>query len=240
MRAREVAGRVAGLGLAPLVWVGGLLRRDRFFHPRGALYRARAERLAEGGGAGRLAERLAGPVVARLSNAWWRGGRELPDVLGCALRFVEEDGSPSARDQDLLLATIRHPWTTLLAPLTTDQHDFLGNDYYAVSPFRMDAVGEGWLRLLGPGGSPDGPDRWSRLARAVEAGAARFELQLKLQGRWEPVIRIRLESPLEGEARAARFHPFRAGRGLRPVGFVHALRPAAYGASRRAVPLASR
>lgn len=40
-------------------------------------------------------------------------------------------------DQDLLLATIKRPWTMPFSPFTTKVHDYLANDYFAVSPFSI-------------------------------------------------------------------------------------------------------
>ena len=52
------------------------------------------------------------------------------DVLGLALRIRPRTGPAldehaALGDQDLLFATIRSPWTTLLAPFTTNARDFL-------------------------------------------------------------------------------------------------------------------
>ena len=98
------------------------------------MYSGRVEALA--GPYPGLARRLEGAALIRLSTAWWRGGKEWIDALGLAMRLGREPSVEAHEgDQDLLFATIRRPWTTLLAPLTTEQHDFLANDYYAVSPF---------------------------------------------------------------------------------------------------------
>jgi hypothetical protein len=225
----EGLGSVVGLALAPVTGGISALRHARMFHPEGAVYRAEVSP-SEDTRYHALAERLSGPALARLSTAWWRGGRELPDALGCALRFGD--------DQDLLLATIRRPWTTPFAPLTTHVHDFLLNDYYGVAPFAVDGVGRARVRLVGPRLSSHGADRAERLANAVESGIAVFLLELLPRWRhgWQPLVEVRLLAPLAVDQEALRFSPFRDGRGLHPRGFVHALRRATYAASQRARP----
>src|SRR5581483_3247415 len=132
----ERAGVWAGWLLAPLTGTLSLLRRARMFHPEGAVYRARVETVP--GPYAMLGRRLEGPALARLSTAWWRSGKEWLDALGIAIRVGRDPGAEAKRgDQDLLFATIRSPWTTPFAPLTTEQHDFLANDYYGVSPFEV-------------------------------------------------------------------------------------------------------
>src|SRR5687768_1326878 len=138
MALRELVGRTLGVLLAPITGSVSALRRARMFHPAGICVAAQVH--AIDGDA--LGERLAGPALARFSSAWWKR-REWRDVLGIALRFTsasaERQGARAEPgDQDLLLATIRRPWTMALAPLTTDHRDFLANHYYGVSPFRAD------------------------------------------------------------------------------------------------------
>jgi hypothetical protein len=54
--------------------------------------------------------------------------------------------------------------------------------------------------------------------------------------RFKRVARLKLTGWLELDQEALRFDPFRNGRGLRPVGFVHAMRRATYAASQRHRP----
>ncbi len=255
---RERAGETAGSFMAPMFAVGSYLRGARFFHPQGVCYRARVEpadceaRLAP------LAERLRGPAFVRLSAALWRRESELPDVLGFAVRFRPGNSGPVVSeqaaddDQDLLFATIWRPWTTPIGPLTTDAHDFADNLYYAVSPF--DARGIGVLRLrLRPGydggdtgdrkeepdemptirhASPLPDRRYADLDDAVRDGRAVFHVDARFSRRpltgWQPLVRIVLEEAVPIDQQALRFSPFRAGRGLRPRGFIHALRKPVY------------
>lgn len=259
MDLRDLTGRAAGSLLAPFAGLVALVRRARTFHPEGAVFHATVEPLAEGGALGRLARRLQGKAIVRLSSAWWRGGKEWPDVLGVAVRF---NG-----DQDLLAATVRSPWTTLLAPLTTLTHDFLANDYYAVSPFVLEGLGRAKLRLRSlrherhaPDPGDEGLDRAARLVRAVADGRAILRLEARALpqtnglvawvrsalagtaldggGKWVPIADIRLRARAI-EQKSLRFSPFHSGRGIKPTGFVHALRAATYAMS-QAVRLGKR
>lgn len=245
----EHAGTLVGLLLAPLTGLVSAARQARTFHPEGVVYRGLAEPCERPAGDpfAALARRLEGPVLARASTALWRGGREWIDALGLALRFRDpaeppSSPEPSAGDQDLLFATIRHPLTTLFAPLTTRVHDFLANDYYAVSPFHADGVGRIELRLVSPRAlrtNPPEATRAERLARDVADGRARFELEARTLERgapWVTFATVHLVERVAIDDAALRFSPFREGRGVRPVGFVHALRRAAYASSQLARP----
>jgi hypothetical protein len=242
MKTREIIGRAAGFGLAPVVALGARARRARLFHPDGVVYRAEVTESASIGAARDVAARLVGPALVRLSSAWWRGGKEWPDVLGLAIRFRRDTtvtAEPAPGDQDLLFATIRWPWTTLLAPLATYPGSFLWNNYHAVSPFEIEGFGRAKLRLISPHLVLPGGDRLAKLERAVDRGAAAYELQarrLDRPGGWEDVARITLRERVEIDQAALRMWPFRAGRGIVPRGFVNALRLGAYRASQRARP----
>lgn len=223
-------GRAAGWLLAPLTGALSLLRRARMFHPEGAVYRAEVSALH--GPYPGLARRLEGAALARFSTAWWRGGREWMDALGVALRLGADPGvTPRQGDQDLLFATIQHPWTTPFAPLTTEQHDFLANDYFAVSPFDVAGVGRAKLRLVAS--RPRrlrAAERSARLDEAVARGEAVLQFEIRLVGRqqWDPVAQVRLMRRIQVDQEALRFSPFRSGKGLSPRGFVHGLRRATY------------
>lgn len=238
----EPAGRLLGAVLAPLTGAVSFLRRARTFHPEGSVLTAEVAPLATSGPERRVAERLAGPALVRLSTAWWRGGKEWRDVLGCAIRFREElapSAVPAPADQDLLFATIRSPWTTLLASLTTHIHDYLANDFYAVSPFDTDDLGKGKWRLVSARPATEGGSREQRLRFALHHGAATFHLEWRRLGpgrRWRPIALVQLREEVELDQATLRFSPFRSGRGIRPVGLIHALRRSTYAASQRARP----
>ncbi len=242
MHATEPLGRGVGALLAPLTGAVSLLRRARTFHPEGAVYLSQVSAVTARGKAAGIARRLEGPALVRLSSAWWRGGKEWTDVLGCAIRFRHSQSvsvSAEEGDQDLLFATIRSPWTTLLATLTTHRHDFLDNDYYAVSPFFAPGLGRVKWRLRTTGAAETEGDRGEKLDAAVRSGHAAFQLEFRPLGlgrRWRPVARLQLRERVVVDQAALRFSPFRTGRGIEPRGWIHALRRATYAASQAARP----
>lgn len=234
---RKAVGRALGGLFAPVTLLGGVLRRARLFHPDGVVYRAEVRPLATEGPLAELAQRLAGPALVRLSGAWWRwrrGHGELPDVLGVAVRFrdtrdVTPDAAPA--DQDLLFATFRTIWQLPIAPLTTDVHDFLANEYHAVLPFDVAGSGRVKWRLVPPRTPASGEDRRERLERAVAAGLANLRLEvrpIRLGARWVAVAEIALRERVLLDEQALRFTPFRTGRGIVPSGLIQAARAATY------------
>lgn len=241
----QLAGLLGGAALAPFTALGSYLRRSRLFHPCGICVRAVAQSVPDADGYHEAGARLAGPVLVRFSGAWWKS-HQWPDVLGCALRFTADESfglAPRASDQDLLLATIRNPLTTLLAAASTHVDDYMSNAYYGVSPFRIASAERVKLRLspLQPASAAD--TREKRLLRALEGGPLGMVLEARpdrLGARYRPVARIDLHEAIGLDQRALRFDPFATGRGLVPTGLVHALRAASYAASRRARDAASR
>lgn len=224
--------------LAPAAAALSRFRDARVFHPDGHTF-AGFSTVADGP-FHELACELAGRVLARCSAALWREWEHL-DVLGMALRFrpglgAELDDRPERGDQDLLTATIRSPFTMLASPLFTDASDFVGNKYWAVSPFDHE-VGRIELRLSPAGcvGARDG-NRVQRLATAVRDGQAVWWLQARrtLTLGWHKVLRIQLDHEVDVDQEALAFDPFRGT--LRPVGVVHAIRRAVYDASQHARP----
>jgi hypothetical protein len=238
----ELAGWAMGLVLSPVVGLISAARRSRMFHPTGLVCRARAEPVSNlGADAATVAARLAGPALVRWSSAWWKSGEHI-DVLGCAIRFTAGPlgAEPQAGDQDLLLATIQRPWSMPFAPWSTHFYDFLANVYFGVSPFEVPPLGRGEWRLVPENASGPGDSRRERLDRAIAAGRAVLLLEWApypgplarpVAERFVTLLRIQLDGWLELDQRALRFDPFRSGRGLRPVGFVHEMRRAAYRAS---------
>lgn len=236
----EEFGEVLGRALQPMTERVAKWRHSRVFHPVGKVLRAEVVPLVARPTDGlqsealhRLGQRVSGPALVRFSGAWWKR-REWIDALGCAIRMRATDtpsADPEPGDQDLLFATIRFPVTTLLAPLSTEQHDFLGNYYYAVSPFDADDVGRVKLRLAPTRHPTQGENRFDRLERAAKDGSAAFRLELKLRrpaSGWQAVADVRLHEPVDVDQRALRFWPFRDGRGIHPRGLVHAMRRGAY------------
>jgi hypothetical protein len=244
----DITGLLAGIALAPVTGLLSAARRSRMFHPSGLVCSAHAEPLPGDGRARDVAERLAGPVLLRWSSAWWKTG-EWIDVLGCALRFSHGplDSEPKPGDQDLLLATIQRPWTMPFAPWTTRDHDYLANAYFGVSPFEVAPLGRIEWRLTARSPAPGTGSRQQRLEAAISAASAVLFLEWSpypgplrkpVSARFEPLLRIQLTGFVDLDQRSLRFDPFRNGRGIQPVGFVHAMRRAAYWTSQRARPSA--
>lgn len=222
--------------MAPAVGVTSRVRRSRMFHPRGVILRAHVRALPDDvPGIGRS---LSGYALVRFSGALWKQ-QEWPDVLGCALRFrktPQVSPEPEPDDQDLLLATIRSPWTTLVAPLTTQQHDFLKNDYFGVSPFALASGEHVKFRVRPTPAEGTGNSRAEKLRDALGKSAVALTLSVRpdeLGAKYVPCAAILLEEPVALTDDALRFDPFRSGRGVRPVGLVHNARLATYAASRR-------
>lgn len=238
MRTNEAVGRAIGGLLAPITGEGALIRRARFFHPHGVVYRAEVRPLVRAGTVGEMAQRLAGPAIVRLSGGWWKNERELPDVLGIALRLRDQDdlsAQPGPRDQDLTFATFRHMWSLPFAPLATNVHDYLANDYYAVLPYYALGLGRIKLRLLPPEVKTVGKNRRERLERAVNGDLAVFRLEMRqtrVGAPWEPVAALDLRERALVDQEQLAFSPFRSGRGLEPVGPFQMIRAATYAASR--------
>jgi hypothetical protein len=239
-RLSETIGRAAGWIVGPLFAATTAMRRARTFHPRGDVLRARVEPEVATGTLVDAAERLRGPALVRLSGALFRSDHKvLPDVLGCAIRFrstPELSPEPAIGDQDLLLATIKRPFTMFFAPLTTHVHDYLANHYFGTSPFDVPGYGKAWLRLRPDPVLARFPRRTERLLAAVWRGEAVLHLEVGRgpRGPWQPLVAILLEGAANVDDRALRFAPHRTGRGIRPRGLVHALRRGVYAASQSA------
>ncbi len=240
------AGVAVGWVIGPLFGLTSWLRRSRTFHPRGAVYHAwAAQHPAVAQELSPLAERLTGGALVRFSGALWKRAESVPDVLGCAIRLRDgnsgdsDDAAPAEGDQDLLFATIRRPWTMPFAPFTTAVHDYLANDYFAVSPFDAGLPRSVYLRLHPVEANREGGgSRKDRLARAVARHDAVLELEASYGpfGPWAPLITLVLQRPARVDPERLRFRPFRSGRGLMPRGFVHSLRVGVYALSQGARP----
>jgi hypothetical protein len=239
---REALGRVVGALWGPPFRVASERRHARSLHPEGICLRAEVEPVRTDPPFTDVAERLAGPALVRLSTALWRGGREWPDILGAAVRFrrdshLTEEAAPS--DQDILFATLRHMWTIPPAVLTTDVHDWLENDYYAIAPFTVAGLGRAKLRLttMRDGAGRQG-SRVERLRAAMEDGDAflTFELLPQEPGlphTWTPLADIFLRHEVTLDPERLRFNPFRDGLGITPRGFLHSTRIPVYRQSQK-------
>jgi hypothetical protein len=235
----ERLGGALGWLSSPLFALGSAARHSRFLHPAGVVLGAVVEPVADADDRRlALAGRLRGQALVRFSAALWKGHREWMDVLGCAIRFREDDRDsvrPNDGDQDLLFATVRSPWTMPVAPLGTDAHDFLANRYFATAPFDAPGWGRVKWRLSPDCASAPGATRRDRLLSTVYLGKA--VLSLEVRPTWTrsyvPIARVVLVRAVDLDQNLLRFDPFRAGRGVEPRGFVHNLRRGAYAGSRR-------
>ncbi|HEX6835516.1 MAG TPA: hypothetical protein VF334_03030 [Polyangia bacterium] len=232
MGAPELLGRIVGVLLAPLVFLVALAKGARAFHPDGGVFRAEVRAIAVDAPLVSVAERLAGPALARLSAAMVRGEVEKPDVLGLGLRF----GAAGA--QDLLLATFDGfgPRQLRAARATTDVHDFLHNDYRAVSPFRFDGAGRWVLHARGEAAG-QGATRAERLAQAMASGRAVLRVEahaLDAADGPRPLVDVVLVGRASVPPASLRLSPFHDGLGLRPIGFLAGIRWAVYPVSQLA------
>jgi hypothetical protein len=244
-RLGTAVGERASKALGPLARVGAGLRHARLFHADGVILRGRVDGLPGPADLAALGARLEGHALVRLSAAFFRGHGAHPDVLGAAVRFThapDAGPAPGAHDQDLLLATVKHPWTLLPALLTTDTRDWLRNTYFGVLPYAADRVGRVRLRLVPAQPAPEGVggDRVRRLLGALDAGPVPLTLEaLPEDARrlgWVPVARLHLTARAHLPPGTLRFSPFRDGRGVRPVGLLHGLRLGPYRESQKGWP----
>ena len=239
MGIQEFIGRVIGATVAPLTFLGSLIRGNRLFHPGAVVYRAEVEPIALGDDPpGLLAQRLAGTALVRLSGALfeWPRSERVPDLLGVVVRFRSiDDVTPQSLpgDQDVLLVTAASIPGIFVAPFRTNVNDFLDNQYYAILPFTLEGVGKVYLRLVPMQSSPAGADRRERLALAAVQNGAVLRLELQVSGRepWLPLATIELREQLDLDDRQLTFHPGSSAMGLVPRGVLQWVRPAAYAAS---------
>lgn len=237
---RALAGRLVGAAAAPPVGAISAVRHARMFHPRGSVFSGRLDPIA--GRHHDVARRLAGRALVRMSGALSKREAQRFEVLGVAVRISSAPihfAEPRDGDQDLLFATIVSPLTMPLAPFTTRSGDFFANCYYGVAPFFVEGIGRVKLRLSPVFAPPHARGaRADALARAVDEGRAAFVLEVRrtLRTTWIPIATLVLDAPSDVDQEALRFDPFRDGRGISPVGLVHAMRKATYAASQSARP----
>lgn len=239
-QAREGIGSLIGKLWAPAIAAIAKARHARMFHPVGLTFAASCVPVGTGALAG-IGDALGERVLVRCSAALRKRPIEMFDVLGIAMRFrpgvgADLDEQATARDQDLLFASILSPLTMPVSPLTTNAHDYLQNRYYAVAPFRTRAGARIKLRLVATGAGGGDGSRDQRLRDAVHEGRAAFMIEARrtLHLQWEPIAHVLLEHEVTLEQDVLRFDPFRDGASLTPVGLVHAIRHAAYAASQSA------
>lgn len=235
---RERVGDLIGATWAPAIRAIARARHARMFHPDGQLF-VGSSTVVSGSAFNDVALRLGPHTLVRFSGALRRAPHERLDVLGIAVRFSRQPITstvPAPDDQDLLFATILSPFTMGLSPLTTRSHDYFANDYYAVSPFAVPDGRHVKFRLRPVIQPVRHGSRADELERAVETGAALFELACRttFAVRWQPILRFTLEAAAGFDQAELRFDPFRSGAGIEPVGVIQAIRRRAYPASQSA------
>ncbi len=168
------------------------------------------------------------PALVRFSRGFGLP-EPLPEILSVAVKVPDAYGP--GRDQDVLMtATGERP---VLRHAFAVGFSHLRCTYSTVFPF---AVG-GHRMLLGavPVAGRRAPDAGD--LGELDAVAARGDLALELRGAtlagpWRALARIELGSRLDADAeRELRFNSDNAGGGIAPVGFVNAVRGAAYAAA---------
>jgi len=234
-----VLGAVFGVLVAPLIFLVALLRRRRLFHGRGLSWRGEVTPCASDPRAQRIAARLRGFVLARLSASVTPGPEEVPDWLGGGFRFRADAVATAVLapgDQDLLVASLASFGKLTRAKRETDVHDFLNNDYFAIAPYQVEGMGPAKVRLRGSRKGPQAGTRAERLRLAAQRGEAVFRLELQPTGEraWLAVADITLREPVVIDNGDWYMTPFHAGRGMSPRGFIHGIRLVAYPVGRTA------
>jgi hypothetical protein len=195
------------------------------------VFEAWAEPLTNTGPSHALASRLAGPAIVRFSAGFWKRV-ELPDVMGCAVRFgTHESARVEPGDQDLVFATIRSLFTLPLGVLTSNPHDYLANTYYGAAPFDAPPLGRVYFRVVPTYATASGGGRNQKLRQAVQREPIELRLEVRAARRdalYEPLARLIVTSASDLDQDELRFDPFNSGRRIAPVGFVHHIRRPAY------------
>ena len=237
MGLKEGIGVGLGVALSPAFALAAFARQARVFHPSGSCYRGTVRSVAEDQTAKRMAKRLEGPALVRMSSGTYKGVTNRPDVLGCAARFGGDaaDGDMSAQGQDILMASFEKLSTIQAGIGKTDVRDYLNNTYWAVAPFRDQDLGDVHLRIRPVPADSEGKNRAERLDWVVNHGGAILVLEAETRrGEWLPVVEIKLTEQAQIDQRTLRFSPWNAGRGIEPIGTLNGVRRLAYRASQLA------
>jgi hypothetical protein len=261
-------GSAIGTVAAPLFAAGAELRQARFFHPSGVTYTGAVRSVATDPTFEPVAKRLEGGVLARLGGGLLKfqvGDREpaLPDVPGLALRFttLENVGTPEshAGDLDVTFCAYTERFRTLITGigfLKADASDFMNNEYFPDIPFRVEGVGEVWLRLRPKKVATRGEYRAERFDNTVRDGDAIFTLEAQRTNTsrsrewlgvdlktffktfslaeatrtnpWIPLVEVRIDKRVDLDQGELKFDPRSKARGFEPRGIVTAIRGPVY------------
>jgi hypothetical protein len=222
----------AGRAAAALFGTVARLRGDRAVHPQGVALEGTFEGSGPGMASGLFSSDREHAAMVRFS----RGGglpKQLPDVLGCAIRVVDAHGS--ALHQDFVLAGAARP--PVARHVLVPGRDLLGAFYSSLLPYRI----AGGLRLMGARVEPASHAGSGRLD-ALPGVVLREGLTVRLLtaspvGPWREVATVAIDAVLTGTPAARlRFNPWNTGGDIQPVGTLMALRDPAYRASQAAAP----
>jgi hypothetical protein len=198
-------------------WAGARRANGRALHPRG-ITRAGVARLSERGSSLSSGSADASQVVVRFS----RGAgfpSAVPDVNGIAIRFVDAFGD--GRHHDLLLASAG---PGALRRVLLPAVDFARSRFSSISRYRLD--GEPVIFLAAVGGRGLTLDRLGEVERPVE-----LRLSAAAGVRAAPVELATMYLDRRADE-AIRFDPTNAAPNITPMGWLNAIRPPAYPASR--------
>ncbi|MEZ0227405.1 MAG: hypothetical protein ACAI25_02190 [Planctomycetota bacterium] len=269
-------GSAIGTAVAPLFAAGAELRQARFFHPSGTTYTGAVRSVATDPAFASVAKRLEGGVLARMGGGLLKfqvGDREpaLPDVPGLALRFTaaEDAGTPAshAGDLDVTFCAYTERFRTLITGigfLKADAGDFMNNEFFPDVPFRLEGVGDVWLRLRPKKVATRGDYRAERFDNTVRDGDAIFTLEAQRlntsvsrewlgvdlktlfttfslneatrSNPWIPLVEIRLDQRVDLDQGQLKFDPRSKARGFEPRGIVTAIRGPVYELGAQARP----
>lgn len=206
------------------------IRGPRVFHPHGHAFTCTLT-LSEG-----RVVRDAGLVAGQQFSGLVRLSRSvglpapLPDARGIGLRLY--DFPDPGNTQDLLFVTSASP--RVLRRTIMFSNGFLRRIYSTLLGY--DFGGHRVVLALRPADDAPADSTLEDVAEAVRAGAAIFTLQSAAPwSSWDDIGLLRLEQPMApGADEGLEFNPWHASPQLRPVGFLNALRNAAYRGSQSA------
>lgn len=227
LRLLFVAGMVAGLAIAILIFLRSLSRGARAFHPGGTMCRAELTALDDVVG-----PRLAGSARVRLSGSSEPENSPAQTILGMAIKI--------GGDQDLPVASFESFTHAAEATKNTDVADYLANQYSSVAPWHVRGLGIVWLRAM-PGPQPPAKTgtRVERLDADIAAGRATFTLEARDAPGPDGAVRariaeLRLVERLAADDPAFDISMFRTARGIVPTGFRNGIRAIVYPTSQLA------
>jgi hypothetical protein len=212
--------------LSWIIFLYALIRGKRAFHAVGPLCRAEVTALDTVVG-----PRLAGPAFVRLSGAFEDENSSKEDVLGMSIRFrhaSDPPEDPRVGDQDLLLGTFRSFLGATKDAKNVNVGDYLGNEYWTVSIWRVVGLAIGEVHAIPPTGQDPtrGANRIARLDADIAAGRAIIRLEM-LESH-TPIAEVKLTERTALNGNDLRMSMYRRERGIVPTGFRNGVRAVVY------------